>query len=65
MVEQQSSWKGPDTISVSSFGMTDDGSILIQKYEARSYANRDDMKSLIQRLIDDEKIYNDHAEGIQ
>ena len=29
-VEQQSSWKGPDTINVTSVGNTDQGSILIQ-----------------------------------
>ena len=30
MVEQRSSWKGQDTINVSSVGNTDHGSILIQ-----------------------------------
>ena len=65
MVKQQSSWKGPDTINVSSVGKTDHGSILIQEAEACSYSNRTDMKSLIQSLIDDEKISNDYAEGIE
>ena len=55
MVEQRSSWKVPDTINISSVGKTDNGSILIQKYEARLYANRTYTKSLIQRLIDDKK----------
>ena len=54
MVEQQSSWKGPDPTNVSSVGKTDRGSILIQKSESRSYANRADTKSLIRRLINDE-----------
>ena len=35
MVEQQSSWKGPDTMNVSSVGNSDHGSILIQEAEAR------------------------------
>ena len=35
MVEQQSSWKVPDTINVSSVVKTDNGYILIQEYEAR------------------------------
>ena len=55
MAEQQISWKGLDTINVSSVGKTDHGSILIQESEACSYTNRTDTKSLIQRLIDDEK----------
>ena len=55
MVEQRSSWKGTDTINVSSVGKTDHSSILIQEAELRSYANLTDMKSIIQRLIDDEK----------
>ena len=55
MVEQRSSWKGPDTINVSSVGKTDHGSILIQEAEAHSYANCTDMKILIQRLSGDEK----------
>ena len=62
MVEQRSSWKGPDTINVSIVGNTDHGSILIQESEACPYANRTDIKILIQRLIDDEKISNYHAE---
>ena len=65
MVEQRSSWKGPDSINVSSVGKTDHGSILVQEAEARSYANRTDMKNLIQRLIDDGKMSIDHAEGIE
>jgi hypothetical protein len=65
MVEQRSSWKGPDSINVSSVGKTDHGSVLVQEAEARSYANRTDMKSLIQRLIDDGKMSDDHAEGIE
>ena len=35
MLEQRSSWKGPDTINVSSVGKTGHGSILIQESEAR------------------------------
>ena len=65
MAEQWSLWKGPDTINISSVGKTDHGSILIQEAEARSYANRTDMKILLQRLIDDKKISNDHAERIE
>ena len=41
MVEQQSSWKGPDTINVSSFGKTSNGYILIQEAEAHSLTRRD------------------------
>ena len=55
MVEHWSSWKGPYNISVSSVGNTDHYCILIQEYEACLYANRADMKTLIQILIDDEK----------
>ena len=55
MVEQRSSWKGPDTINISSVGKTDHGSILIKQAKASLYANRIDMKRLIQILIDDEK----------
>ena len=65
MVEQQSSWKGPDSINVSSVRKTDHGSVLVQEVEARSYANRKDMKSLIQRLIDNWKMTDDYAEGIE
>ena len=65
MVEQRSSWKGPDTINVSSVGKTDHGSILIQEAEVRSYSNHTDTKIIIQWLIDDENISNDHAEGIE
>ena len=36
MVEQRSSWKGPDTINVSSVENTDHGSILIQESESCS-----------------------------
>ena len=36
MVEQRRSWKGPDTINVSSVENTDPGSILIQEAETRS-----------------------------
>ena len=43
----------------------DYGSILIKESESHSYDNRTDMKDLIQRLIDDEKMSNDHAEGIE
>ena len=53
MVEQRSLWKGPDTFNVSSVGNTDHGSILIQESELHSYANRTDIKSLPQSLIDD------------
>ena len=38
---------------------------MIQEAEARSYANRGDMKSLLRRLIDDGKMSDDHAEGIE
>ena len=55
MLEQRSSWKGPDTINVSSVVKTDRGSILIQESEARPYSNCTDIKSIIQRLTDDEK----------
>ena len=54
-VEQQSSWKIPDTINVSNVGNTDNGSILIQEAKTCRYANRTDTKSRIQRLIGDEK----------
>ena len=53
MVEQQSLWKVPYTVNVSSFGKTDHGYILIQEAKARSYDNLADTKSIIQRLIDD------------
>ena len=65
MVEQRSSSKGPYNINVSSVGNTDHGSILIQGDEAHSYTNHTDIKSLIQRLIDDEKMPNKHAEWIE
>ena len=65
MVEQRSSWKGPDTINVTTCGRSDHGSIILQEAEARSYANRTDMKSLISRLINDGKFSHDHAEGIE
>ena len=65
MVEQQSSWKGPDTINVSIVGNTDHGSILIQCSEARSYANCTYMNIPIRRLIDDETISKDNSEGIE
>ena len=65
IVEQRSSWKVPDTINISSVGYYDHCSILIQEAEARSYTNRAGMKSLIQRLIDDEKTSNNHAEVIE
>ena len=65
MIKQRSSWKGPDTINASIVGKTDHGSILIQEDEARPYDNRTYMKSLLQRLIYDEKMSNDHAEGIE
>ena len=65
MVEQRSSWKVPHTINVSIVGKTDHISILIKKYEARLYVNRTDIKSQIQRTIDDEKMSNNHAEGIE
>ena len=58
MVEQQSSWKCPDTINVSSVENTDNGYILIQESEAHSYANFTD-------IIDDETFSNDHAELIE
>ena len=49
IVEQRSSWKSSDTIILSCVGNTDHGYILIQEYEAHSYNNRTDTKSLIQR----------------
>ena len=55
MVEQRSSWKVPDAIIVSSVGNTYHSSILIQEAEALYYTNRADIKSLTQRLINDEK----------
>ena len=55
MVVQRSSWKDPDNINVLIFGKTDHGYILIQEDEAHLYNNCTDTKSLIQRLIDDEK----------
>ena len=55
MVELRSSWKGPNTINVSSFGRTDHGSILTQEAESCSYYNLTDTKILIQRLIEDKK----------
>ena len=45
--------------------MTDQGSILIHEAEGRSYDNRAYIKGLIQCLIDDEEISNDHAEGLE
>ena len=65
MVEQRSSWKVPDAIIVSSVGNTYHSSILIQEAEALYYANRADIKSLTQRLINDEKTSNDYAEGVE
>ena len=65
IVEQRSLWKSPDTINVSSVGKTDQDSILIQEAESFLDTNHTDMKSLIQRLIDDEKMSNNHAEGIE
>ena len=55
MVEQRISWKGTDTINISSVRNTYHGSVLIKEAEACLYANRTTTKSLIQRLIDDEK----------
>ena len=40
-------------------------SILLREAETRSYNHRTDMKSLIKRLIDDNKLSPDHAEGIE
>ena len=39
--------------------------MLIKEDEARLYVNHTDTKSLIQRLIYDRKMFNDHAEGIE
>ena len=61
MVEQFSSWEVPDTINVSSVVKTDNGYILIQGAESCLYANNTDIKFIIQRLVDDEKMSNDHA----
>ena len=38
---------------------------LIQEAKSLSYDNRADTKRIIQRLIDDEKVSNNHAEGIE
>ena len=65
MVEQRTSWKGPDSINVSSCGRMNHNSVLLREAEARSYNYRTDMKSLIKRLIDDNKMSQDHAEGIE
>ena len=54
MVEKRSSLKGPDTINVSSVAKTYCGSILIKEAEAFLCANRTNIKSPIQRLIDHE-----------
>ena len=56
MVEQRSSWKGLDTINVSSVVKTHHGSIFIQDAEVLSYANCTDIKLLVQRLFDDKNI---------
>ena len=65
MVEQRTSWKGPDSINITSCGHTDHNSVLLKEAEGRSFKNRTDMKSLIKRLIDDNKMSSDHAEGIE
>ena len=65
MVEKRSSCKVSYSIHVLSVGKTDHGSILIQESVACSYANHMDMKDIIQWLIDDEKMSNDHAEVIE
>jgi hypothetical protein len=65
MVEQRTSWKGPDSINVSSCGRMNHNSVLLREAEARSYNHRTDMKSLIKRLIDDKKMSPDHVEGIE
>ena len=65
MVEQRTSWKGPDSINVSSCGRMNHNSVLLREAEARSYNHRTDTKSLIKRLIDDKKKSPDHAEGIE
>ena len=64
MVEHRISCKGPDTINVSSVGRTVHSYILTQESEARWYAKRTGMTSLIQSLIYDENFPNNHAEGI-
>ena len=63
--KKQSSWKCTDTINASSVVNTDHGYILIQGAKARSYTNCTYMKGLIQSLIDDEKMSNNHAEVIE
>ena len=65
MVEQRVSFKGPDSINVCTVGKTDHNSILLQKAEVLSYANRTDMKALIKRNIDDGLMTNFHADGIE
>ena len=65
MVEQRMSFKGPDSINIRSVGRTDHNSVLLHEAEARSYANRPDMKFLVQRLIADGKMSQDHADGIR
>ena len=65
MVEQRFSWNGPDTINISSVGKTNHNSLLLYQAEARSIANRSDMKSLLKRSVDDGKMSNFHANGIE
>ena len=65
MVEQRTSFKGPDSINVTNVGRTDHNSILIHQAEARSYANRMDMKSLICGLIKDGNMSTTHSEEIK
>ena len=65
MVEQRFSWKGPDSINISSIGKTDHNSILLHQAEARSVANRSDMKGLLKGLVDEGIISNNHADSIE
>ena len=65
MVEKRSSLKVPDTINVSSVGKNYCGYILIKEDEAFSCANRTNNKNPIQRLIDYEKMFSYHDEGIE
>ena len=65
MIKQRTSFKGPDSINVLSIRKTDHNSILLQEAEARTYANRNDMKALIKRNIDDGLMTSFHADRIE
>ena len=65
MAEQRSSWKGTDSINVSSVGNNDNSSILIKESESHYYANHTDTEGLIKKLTENEKTLNNHAEEIK